>query len=135
MAGALLSGTASDRFGRQRVLAWLLFVSPLLALFFLFQPGWLTIPLLIALGLTAISPTPVLLSVVQDAFPRHRALANGIYIGLNFLVRGLGIWVIGAMADWVGVGSAFVWGAVLAFLSLPGVWLLPNDLFTGKRIV
>lgn len=126
VAGALFSGTASDRFGRKRVLGLLLFISPVLALLFIYGPGWLAIPLLIALGLTAISPTPVLLAIVQDAFPDHRALANGIYLGLNFLVRGLGIWLIGLMADSVGLTTAFVWGAVLAFLSVPGTWLLPK---------
>ena len=126
VAGALLSGTASDRFGRKRVLGLLLFVSPLLALLFVYGPSWLAIPLLLALGLTAISPTPVLLAVVQGSFPDHRALANGIYIGLNFLVRGLGIWAIGALADAYGLTLAFVVGSIAAFLTLPGVWLLPK---------
>ena len=126
VAGALLSGTVSDRLGRKRVLSILLFVSPLLALLFIFGPGWLAIPLLIALGLTAISPTPVLLAIVQDVFPQHRALANGIYIGLNFLVRALAIWFIGVLADSVGLTMAFVFGTVVAFLGVPGVWLLPK---------
>jgi hypothetical protein len=53
-------------------------------------------------------------------------LANGIFIGLNFLVRGLGIWAIGALADSFGLTLAFVVGAVAAFFTLPGVWLLPQ---------
>ena len=126
VAGALLSGTVSDRFGRPSVLGWLLFISPLLALAFIYAPGWLAIPLLIALGLTVLGPTPVLLALVQDFFPDHRALANGIYIGLNFLVRGLGIWLIGVLADRFGLTIAFVIGAVTAFLTLPGVWFLPR---------
>ncbi|WP_420630806.1 MFS transporter [Candidatus Leptofilum sp.] len=126
VAGALLTGTASDRLGRRRVLGGLFLVAPLLAMAFVFSPGWMAVPLLIALGLTAISPTPVLLAVVQDSFPKHRALANGIFIGLNFLVRGLGIWLIGVLADQIGLTMAFVWGAVVAFLTLPGVWFLPK---------
>ncbi len=127
VAGALLSGTASDRLGRQWVLAGLFLVSPVLALAFILGPSWSAVPLLIALGLTAISPTPVLLATVQDSFPEHRALANGIFIGLNFLVRGLGIWLIGFLADRVGLTQAFVVGAVAAFFSLPGVWFLPKQ--------
>ncbi|MBK7896197.1 MAG: MFS transporter [Anaerolineaceae bacterium] len=126
VAGALLSGTASDRFGRRRVLGGLFFLAPLLALAFIYGPGWLAVPLLIALGLTAISPTPVIMAIVQDSFPEHRALANGIYIGINFLVRGLGIWLIGVMADRVGLTLSFVWGAVAAFLTLPALWFLPG---------
>lgn len=133
VAGALFSGTASDRFGRRRVLGLLMFVSPLLALLFVYGPGWLAIPLLLALGLTAISPTPVLLAVVQDSFPEHRALANGIFIGLNFLVRGLGIWAIGALADSYSLTAAFVVGAMVAFLTLPGIWLLPKRVVVVER--
>ena len=132
VAGALLTGTASDRFGRRRVLAGLFLVAPLLALAFIYGPGWLAVPLLIGLGLTAISPTPVIMAIVQDSFPEHRALANGIYIGLNFLVRGLGIWLIGFMADRVGLTTAFVWGAVVALLTLPGVWFLPGRTAVAK---
>jgi FSR family fosmidomycin resistance protein-like MFS transporter len=126
VVGALLSGTVSDRLGRRRVLGLLLSISPLLTLLFIFGPGWLAIPLLIALGLTAISPTPVLLAIVQDEFPEHRALANGIYIGINFLVRGLGIWFMGLLADRIGLTMAFGFGTVMAFLSLLGVWFLPR---------
>ncbi len=126
VAGALLSGTLSDRIGRRRVLGTLLFISPLLTLLFIFGPGWLAIPLLITLGLTAISPTPVLLAIVQDEFPKHRALANGIYIGINFLVRGLGIWLIGYLADRIGLTMAFALGTGAALLSLLGVWRLPK---------
>ncbi|MCB9008457.1 MAG: MFS transporter [Ardenticatenaceae bacterium] len=134
VAGALLTGTASDRLGRRRVLGGLFLVAPLLALAFIYGPGWLAVPLLIALGLTAISPTPVIMAIVQDSFPAHRALANGIYIGLNFLVRGLGIWLIGVLADRIGLTMAFVWGAVAAFLTLPGVWFLPGRTAVAKQI-
>lgn len=126
VAGALLSGTISDRIGRRRVLGTLLFIAPLLTLLFIFGPSWLAIPLLIALGLTAISPTPVLLAIVQDEFPEHRALANGIYIGLNFLVRGLGITMIGLLADSLGLTLAFAIGTAVAFLGVPGVRFLPK---------
>ncbi|MEZ4659025.1 MAG: MFS transporter [Caldilineaceae bacterium] len=56
VVGALFTGTISDRLGRKRVLGFLLAVAPLLLLVFLNVPSWLYIPLLILLGLTAISP-------------------------------------------------------------------------------
>jgi FSR family fosmidomycin resistance protein-like MFS transporter len=126
VVGALATGTLSDRLGRTRVLSFLVIVSPVLLVAFLYAPAAWALPLLILLGLTAISPTPVLLAVVQDQFPDHRALANGTYIGLNFLIRAAGIWVIGWLADGYGLATAFLWGAGLAFLTLPGVWRLPG---------
>lgn len=122
VVGALATGTLSDRFGRFRVLTVLLLLAPLFMLAFLYSPDWLTIPLLIILGLTAISPTPVLLAIVQDNFADNRALANGIFLAANFLIRAFGIWAIGFTADQFGLGTAFLWSAVIGFLTLPAVW-------------
>ncbi len=126
VAGALLTGTISDRLGRSRVLFYLLGSAPLLMFAFLYGPDWLIIPLLLALGLTAISPTPVLLALVQDQFPENRALANGLYLALNFLTRALGVWFIGWFADSFGLTQAYTWGAVLAILGLPAILKLPS---------
>ena len=126
IAGALLGGTLSDRLGRTRVLLILLTAAPILHLLFVFAPAWTAVPLLIALGLTAISPQPVLLALVQDGFPDHRALANGIYLAVTFSVRALGIWVVGTLADLIGLQNAFLWSGLLAFLSVPAVLLLPR---------
>jgi FSR family fosmidomycin resistance protein-like MFS transporter len=126
IVGALFGGTLSDRLGRTRMLLLLLTASPILHLLFVFGPTWAAVPLLIALGLTAISPQPVLLAFVQDGFPEHRALANGIYLSVTFLVRALGIWVVGTLADMIGLQHAFMWSGLLAFLSIPAVFLLPH---------
>lgn len=126
VAGALASGTFSDRLGRRRMLLVLLTLSPILHLLFVLAPTWAAIPLLIALGLTALGPQPVLLALVQDSFPQHRALGNGIYLALNFLIRALGIWLVGLLADQFGLQSAFLVAGVLAFLSIPAVFFLPD---------
>ena len=126
VVGALFTGTISDRLGRSRVLLFLLAVSPLLLQVFLFGPSWLSLPVLVALGLTAISPQPVLLALVQDEFPDHRALANGTFLALNFLVRALAIWTVGVLADRFGLLNAFLWSGVLALFSLPAVRWLPG---------
>jgi FSR family fosmidomycin resistance protein-like MFS transporter len=122
VVGALATGTLSDKFGRFRVLTVLLLLAPLFMLAFLYSPDWLTLPMLIILGLTAISPTPVLLAIVQDNFADNRALANGIFLAANFLIRAFGIWAIGFTADQFGLATAFLWSAVLGLLTLPTVW-------------
>jgi FSR family fosmidomycin resistance protein-like MFS transporter len=127
VAGALLSGTLSDRLGRQRMLLILLTLSPIFHLLFVLAPTWAAIPLLIALGLTALAPQPVLLAFVQDSFPHHRALGNGIYLALGFLVRAVGIWLVGVLADQIGLQSAFLIAGLLAFLSIPAVFFLPGS--------
>lgn len=126
VVGALATGTISDRLGRSRVLFYLLGSAPLLLIAFLYGPSWLALPLLIALGLTAITPQPVFLALVQDEFPDNRALANGLYLAMNFLIRALAIWVVGMLADRYGLTNAFLWSALLVFLGLPAIRFLPQ---------
>ena len=132
MAGALLTGTLSDRWGRRRMLR-LLCAAPVLMLFFLFGPKALALPLLIALGLTAISPTPVMMAIVQDQFPDHRAAANGVYMFINFLLRALALWLVGALADRYGLTAAFTVAALAAFAAIPAVLRLPLSPRLGAR--
>lgn len=124
VVGALLTGTLSDRWGRVRILLVLSTAAPLLLLLFMAAPPWATVPLLFALGLTAISPTPVFLALVQEEFSEHRALANGTFLALNFIIRALGIWGIGRIADTIGLEQAFLWSALVAPLALPALVLL-----------
>ncbi len=126
VVGALATGTISDRLGRSRVLFYLLAAAPLLLIAFLYSPTWLALPLLVALGLTAITPQPVFLALVQDEFPDNRALANGLYLAMNFLIRALAIWVVGLLADRYGLTNAFLWSALLVFLGLPAIRFLPQ---------
>lgn len=129
VVGALLTGTASDRLGRSRVLGVLLGLSPLLFLLFLFSPSWMALPLLLAIGLVTLSPTPVMLALVQDQFPNDRAVANGIFLALNFLIRALAVAVVGLLADRLGLATAYLISGGLALLSVPAVFFLPG----GKK--
>ena len=126
VAGALLSGTLSDRLGRSRVLVVILAVAPVLLLAMLYGPGWMPIALLIGLGLTAISTTPVMLAIVQDQFPDNRAVANGIFMSMNFLLRAAAILIVGLLADRYGLTLAFTVAALAAFLAIPGILFLPK---------
>ena len=126
VVGALTSGTVSDKYGRSRILFVVLTLAPFLMLALIYGPTWLAVPLLIALGLTALSPQPVFLALVQDKFPDNRALGNGTFLALNFLIRAGGIWVVGVLADQFGLTAAFTVSAVIAFVSVPALKFLPK---------
>lgn len=126
VVGALVTGTVSDRLGRRNMLLILLSAAPILLIAFLYAPSWATLPLLVALGLTAISQTPVKMAIVQDNFPHHRAVANGIFMSMNFVIRAVAIGAVGLLADRFGLMNAFLWSGLVAFLSVPAVFTLPT---------
>ena len=124
--GALSMGTASDRLGRKKVLLLLVGSAPFLFLGFIFAPAWLALPLILLLGFAAIAPQPVIMALVQDQFSENRALANGTYLAISFLLTSLSIWVVGLAADAYGMESAFALAAVVGLLSIPAVRFLPE---------
>lgn len=131
VVGALATGTYSDKLGRRRMLAVLYALAPLVLFVFLVAPEPLLFPLLLVLGLTAISPTPVMMALVQDYFPQNRAMANGAFLTANFLTRALAIWAVGWMADRFGLQAAYLWSGVIGLTTVAGVWALPKISLAG----
>lgn len=124
--GALVSGTLSDRLGRRTVLLIGLTISPLLVLALLAAGGWMLFPILIALGFTILSPTPVVMAIIQDRAAANPATANGLYMGITFLISsGMGV-LAGRMGDVLGLRAAFAWSAGVALLGIPIVFFLPR---------
>jgi FSR family fosmidomycin resistance protein-like MFS transporter len=126
VVGALLGGSMSDRLGRRLIMFVSLLTTPLLMFVFLAISGWAQYPLLLMLGLTSLSITPVIMAVVQESFPENRALANGIYMLLSFAIRSGAVVVLGALGDVFSMRLAFTASAVIPLLGLPLVLLLPG---------
>jgi FSR family fosmidomycin resistance protein-like MFS transporter len=82
------------------------------------------VPVLLGLGFTALSPGPVMLALVQEHLPQHRAVANGLYMSMGFLIQSVTILAIGAVGDAFGLRTAFLWSALASLLAvLPVLWL------------
>jgi FSR family fosmidomycin resistance protein-like MFS transporter len=124
--GMLTSGTVSDRIGRRRVLGLGLLLAPALMLLFLLAHDWLRLVLLLAVGLTALSSTPVMMALVQEYSRDHPATANGLYFALNFVSKSFIIVVVGYIADRITLHATFQWCAVIGFAGLPFVLMLPK---------
>ena len=127
VAGALLGGLLSDRLGRRIVMVTAMVLTPILMLIFVSVTGWVQIPLLLGLGLTGLSLTPVIMALVQESFPENKALANGIYMAMNFVLRSVAVVIVGALGDGFGLRWAFTISALAPLLSLPLIYRIPEN--------
>jgi len=127
VVGALSGGTLSDRLGRKPVLAIITILAPLLMIAFLNVSGWLLVPVLLIYGFVSISPGPVFLALIQDHFPENRAVSNGLYISMNFLLRSLALLLVGIAGDAFGLQRTFMGSAFLSLFGLIGIVLLPVE--------
>jgi MFS transporter, FSR family, fosmidomycin resistance protein len=134
VAGVLAGGLVSDRIGRRRVMITMSFIAPLVMLVFLGVSGWLRFPALILIGLTFLSTTPVLMAIVQEQADGTRALANGIYMMLNFVITSVAVLIVGLLADRFGLRTALYTSAYLMLAGLPFVFMLPRDVTKKKKI-
>jgi len=125
--GALFGGVVSDRLGRRRVMLVMSLAAPLAVLLFLNAQGWPVFAALLLIGLTLLSTTPVVMALVQERAGKSRALANGIYMALNFAISAVATVLVGLLADWYGLRTAFYIGSVVMLLGMPFVWMLPKD--------
>ena len=122
--GALFGGSLSDRLGRRQVLLVMTVLAPLAAWLFLNTTGWLRLIVLLGLGFSLLSTTPVIMALVQERVKGGRALANGIYMALNFAITSLAVVIVGLLGDRFGLASAYQVSMLLMLLGAPFVlWL------------
>jgi MFS transporter, FSR family, fosmidomycin resistance protein len=126
VAGVFLSGTLSDRLGRRLILMISMITSPLFMALFLMSSGWMILPVLMGLGFTVISITPVIMAIVQETFPESRALANGIYMAISFVIYSLCVLMVGRIGDLFSLRIAMGISAGLVLMGIPFVFMLPD---------
>ena len=132
VVGALTAGSMSDRVGRRPILFAVLATTPAFMLAFLATDGWIRFPLLLVLGFTSLSAAPVVMALVQENYPENRALANGVYMALSFVIRSGAVLVLGAVGDAFGLRLAFTLSAIAPLLGLPFVFMLPSSAPSGQ---
>lgn len=127
VAGALTGGTLSDRFGRRQTIMLAVLLSAFFMLLFANVDGVFLIPVLLLLGFTSLSVTPIFQALVQDQLPETRATASGMFILYAFIIRAINIMVAGVLGDAVGLQTTFMIMAGLSLLSLPIILMLPSS--------
>jgi FSR family fosmidomycin resistance protein-like MFS transporter len=123
--GALAGGAISDRVGRRVVIFGAMSSAALLMFVFLNTAGWMRLPILMLMGISLPATRAVLMALVQENCPNNRAMANGMFLALSFILESASAVVIGALGDFVGLRTAFVLSAVILLLGSPLARLLP----------
>ncbi len=134
VAGVLVSGTLSDRLGRRSVLLATTLMAALIMFIFVNIQGWLIVPTLLALGFTSLASTPILLAMVQEQLPDHRALGNGIFMLISFALRPIAILGVGMIGDLYGLNVAYTWSAAILLLAIPAIIALPEQRPLAKSL-
>lgn len=127
VAGVMVAGTLSDRFGRRRMLILSLLGAPISLLMFVWVDGWAAYALLVLTGFTLLSTTPVMLALIQENAGDSPSAANGLYMMISFIARSAVVVVVGMTGDLIGLKMAYIIFALVGFLGLPFVFRLPVE--------
>jgi FSR family fosmidomycin resistance protein-like MFS transporter len=65
---------------------------------------------------------------VQESYLENRALANGVYMAMGFLIRAVVVVILGRVGDLVGLRQGFMYSAIIMMLGVPLVFLLPGPI-------
>lgn len=124
--GGLAGGWLADRYSN-RVALGVGLLGALIPLFFYIPAPYLArIPLLTVAGFFGGMPHSVLVLGVQWLFPARRAMASGLALGLMFMGGAVGSYLVGIVADGIGLAITLQWLALLLLVCLPIVPLLPR---------
>jgi MFS transporter, FSR family, fosmidomycin resistance protein len=116
--GTLAGGPVADRWGPRRYITYSLLASALPVAGFLLRPGGVFATLcLAAAGFVLVSSFSVTVALAQAYLPRRLGLAAGLSVGLAIGLGGIGVAVLGWVADHWGLRAAL---AVVAAMPLAG---------------
>jgi FSR family fosmidomycin resistance protein-like MFS transporter len=124
IAGAFAGGWISDHVGRPTVMILGQVVAPIALVAFLATDGWVRVAILPIIGFSLLAVPPVLMALVQERFPQSRALANGLYLSMNFAIRSVAAIAYGAFGDAFGLSTSMYIAAAAMFLGLPLILMI-----------
>jgi FSR family fosmidomycin resistance protein-like MFS transporter len=119
--GTLVGGPIADRWGSRRYVTYsLLLVTPLLAGFLWRRGDWLATTCLVATGFILVSSFSVTVALAQAYLPRRLGMAAGLIVGLAIGTGGIGVALLGWVADRWGLPATL---GLVAGLPLVGFGL------------
>jgi FSR family fosmidomycin resistance protein-like MFS transporter len=124
--GTLVAGPIADRVGVRRYVVSVFLLAAPLAVAFLYVQGVLSFLLLGALGFVLVSTFTVSVVLGQAYLPRNPGMASGLVVGFAIGAGGLGVSVLGWVADQWGLMSALWISALMPLAGFLVSLLLPE---------
>ncbi|MCI0714113.1 MAG: MFS transporter [Chloroflexi bacterium] len=125
--GSFVGASLSDYISRRIILTIsLLVMTPGLLLLLNMRNDIFLLLLSVILGLAVNANKPILLMVGQEILPGGAVSASGFAFGLSFVSGALGVFLVGGMADIIGLGETLQVVAFLPLLAIGLIFLLPD---------
>lgn len=122
--GTLLGAPLADRWGHKKFLSITLALSSPLLLLFYYSSGSMTFAFLGISGMVLISTFALTTVMGQALLPQHLGMASGMMVGFTMSAGGLGVTLLGMIAD--------TWGVPMAIKS---IFVLPLIAFVLSLLV
>ncbi len=123
--GTFFSGRFSDKIGRKNMLLISALGTTFGMILFIYFNQIALFPILAILGFFLFTPGPVMLATVQDTNTDKPTFVNSLYMGINFGISSLVVFIVGYLADIYGLDTVYVGCAIFTFLSLFIIMFLP----------
>jgi FSR family fosmidomycin resistance protein-like MFS transporter len=104
--GALLGAPIADRWGHKKFLLTTLILSFPLLLLFYFSSGLMAFILLGIAGMVLVSSFALTTVMGQALLPQYLGMASGMMVGFTISAGGVGVTLLGVIADTWGVPTA-----------------------------
>ena len=124
--GVFVGGTLADRVGG-RLVTTLAMLGIILPVYFYIPVGdTLRFPVLLLAGFFGGMPHSIIVLMVQSLLPGRYALAAGLTLGFMFVSGAIGSYVVGVIADQIGLAVTLQGTAILPLIAVFATFFLPR---------
>jgi FSR family fosmidomycin resistance protein-like MFS transporter len=123
--GTVIAGPIADRWGTRAFIRWAFLLATPFAVLFLVSSGAVAFIALGLMGAVLVSTFTISVVLGQQYLPRNAGMASGLIVGFAIGTAGVGVTLVGWLADSHGLATALWFTALLPVLGFGAAMLLP----------